>query len=81
MVCEYVVKICFAFANCKPQNIGMGLKSMRIFECAHKLKKKATFSVPDSWKKTGKMYSKQKLKRWKQVGKQFIEIYFTLYSR
>lgn len=39
VVCECVVKICFAFADCKPQNIGMGLKSMEMFECAHTLRK------------------------------------------
>lgn len=45
VVCECVVKICFEFADCKPQNIGMGLKSMRMFEYAHTWRKSNIFSA------------------------------------
>ena len=37
VACECEVEICFASADCKPQNIGMGLKNMRMFQCVHTL--------------------------------------------
>lgn len=37
VVCECAVEICFASADCKLQNIGMGFKNMRILECVHTL--------------------------------------------
>lgn len=72
----------FQFADWKPQSTGLRLKRHEnVWVCLHS-KKRATFPVPDSWQKRRKYtYLKQKLKRWKQVEKWFIETHFIPFSR
>lgn len=70
----------FQFADQKPQSTGLRLKMQEnVWVCLHS-KKRATLPVSDSWKKRRKIYLKQKLKRWKQVGKWFIETHFMPFS-
>ena len=51
------------FENCKPKSTGLGLKRHENVWVCPQSKKRETFPVPNSWKKTGKAYLKQKLKK------------------
>lgn len=62
----------FQFADRKPQSTCLRLKRQDNVWVRLHSKKRATFPVPDSWKRR-KIYLKQKLKRWKQVEKWYIE--------